>query len=369
VVLVASGPRTDAGQVSSQRRSSVHEPNEPSHMKILVTGGTGSFGRAFIGHCQKHHPEVTRLISLSRDEVKADQIGDQFKTYHQFRAYLGDVRDYHRLCQAFYGTDVVVHAAALKRVNAHTDGGELIKTNVIGTMNVVNACLACGVKQLVFISSDKAVEPMNQYGKTKASAEGFVIGSNAYNPDTFRASVVRYGNVLGSRGSVLQVWRKQQQAGERLQITDTEMTRFWMPLSAAVELVWEAIGRQSYQDGSTGGEIFVPSLKSASVYDLMRMVMRQTGDFKEPNVSVIGIRAGGEKVHEVLLSTEEVTRTLYDAASDLYIVPPSGPTWTEERWTGQAVPSTYRYTSNAPDRLMSEAELRTLMASADEQGY
>ncbi len=363
MVLVASGPRTDASEVSDQCRSSVHQPNEPRHMKILVTGGTGSFGRAFIGHCQEHHPEVTRLISLSRDEVKADQIGDQFKTYHQFRAYLGDVRDYHRLCQAFYGTDVVVHAAALKRVNAHTDGGELIKTNVIGTMNVVNACLACGVKQLVFISSDKAVEAMNQYGKTKASAEGFVIGSNAYHPETFRASVVRYGNVLGSRGSVLQLWRKQQQRGERLQITDTEMTRFWMPLSAAVELVWKAIDRQ------VGGEIFVPSLKSASVHDLMRTVVRQTGNFRELNASVIGIRAGGEKVHEVLLSTEEVTRTLYDSSCDLYIVPPSGPTWTQDAWAGKAVPSTYRYTSNAPDRLMNDAQLRSLIASADEQGY
>jgi FlaA1/EpsC-like NDP-sugar epimerase len=204
---------------------------------------------------------------------------------------------------------------------------------------------------------------MNQYGKTKASAEGFVIGSNAYNPDTFRASVVRYGNVLGSRGSVLQVWRKQQQAGERLQITDTEMTRFWMPLSASVALVWKAIDLQ------VGGEIFVPSLKSASVHDLMRTVVRQTGNFGEVNMSVIGIRAGGEKVHEVLLSTEEVTRTVYDAASDLYIVAPSGPTWTTEAWTGEAVLSTYRYSSNTPDRLMNDTDLRSLIASADEQGY
>jgi UDP-N-acetylglucosamine 4,6-dehydratase len=197
---------------------------------ILLTGGTGSFGRAFIAYCQRHHPEVTRLISLSRDEVKADELGEQFSDYPQFRAYLGDVRDYQRLCQAFCGTDIVVHAAALKRVNAHTDAGELIKTNVLGTMNVVSACLACGVKQLIFISSDKAVEAMNQYGKTKASAEGFVIGANAYNPSEFRASVVRYGNVLGSRGSVLQVWREQLRLGQPLGLTDDSMTRFWMTL-------------------------------------------------------------------------------------------------------------------------------------------
>ena len=333
---------------------------------ILVTGGTGSFGRAFITHCQLHHPEVTRLISLSRDEVKADELGAQFRDYPQFRAYLGDVRDYQRLCQAFSGTDIVVHAAALKRVNAHTDSGELIKTNVLGTMNVVDACLACGVKQLIFISSDKAVEAMNQYGKTKASAEGFVIGANAYNPGAFRASVVRYGNVLGSRGSVLQIWREQLRLGQPLGLTDDTMTRFWMTLGDAVELVWSSIRQQ------VGGEIFIPTVKSASVQRLMEAATPVRDDRTDrssffSSVVVTGIRAGGEKLHEKLISTDEMTRTR--RVSGLYVITPSGPTWTARPWDGDLVAPTETYASNDDDRSMSRVELKALIERADTDGY
>ena len=332
---------------------------------LLITGGTGSFGRAFICHCWRRHPEVTRLISLSRDEVKADELGEQFRDYPQFRAYLGDVRDYQRLCQAFAGTDIVIHAAALKRVNAHTDTGELVKTNVLGTMNVVNACLACGVQQLIFISSDKAVEAMNGYGKTKAVAEGVVVGSNAYQPDRFRASVARYGNVLGSRGSVLQAWREQLRLGQPLSLTDESMTRFWMRLGDAVDLVWTVIETQ------VGGEIFIPEVQSAPVSRLMSVVTARAG--KKHNVVITGIRAGGEKCHEKLVSTEEASRTRVVERRKMLIVAPSGPTWTTRGemnlWEGEPVSEGWSYASNDHRTVMTSSELERLVHQAEEDGY
>jgi UDP-N-acetylglucosamine 4,6-dehydratase len=333
-------------------------------LKVVVTGGTGSFGRAFTRYCQRERDDVTRLISLSRDEVKADDIGLEFASYPKFRAYLGDVRDVDRLCQAFRGSDVVIHAAALKRVNAHTDGGELIKTNTIGTVNVVNACLSSGVRRLVFISSDKAVEPMNQYGKTKASAEGFVVGANAYDQD-FKACVVRYGNVLGSRGSVIQLWKEALQSGQQVKLTDERMTRFWMRLRDAVTLVWTAI------DNMQGGEIFIPRIGAAPVKSLLGAVHELSGQkTTAPEPIISGIRAGGEKLHEKLVSTEEISRTLIHSNHDVLMVTPPQPTWTRSKWMiGDAASDAFTYRSNDAFHQLTCDELRELVIQAESDGY
>ena len=339
-------------------------------MRVLVTGGTGSFGRAFIrklladteaSRSQTYYGQTTYsasrgVISYSRDEQKAAVITDEFKSSAPFKAFLGDVRDSRRLETAFHGVDVVVHAAALKRVDAAAySPSEVIATNIYGTMNVVDAAIACGVKKVVVLSSDKAVNASNIYGSTKYCAEHYAVQANSYGyPRGTKIAVVRYGNILGSRGSVFHTWREQIGRSEPLTITDGRMTRFIMTIEEAVALVQHALERMS------GGEVFVPILPSASIVDLA-IATAQRDSY--PTV-ITKLRPGGEKLHESLLGHEEIDRTL--KLGPRYIVRPTHHDWIDGDgpWVGNPLPDGFRYTSDTASSL-TVADLRRLIASTE----
>ena len=324
-------------------------------MRVAVTGCTGSFGRAFIKHVLSHEL-AERLVGVSRDELKQSELMAAYPDDPApLRLVLGDVRDRSRLEQAFYGCDTVVHAAALKRVDAVSyNPGEVVKTNVVGTENVVNAALAAGVTRLVFISSDKAVAPLNIYGASKALAEQIVVSANTYTyPRGLRCAVVRYGNVLGSRGSVVHRWRDQVAMGIPLMLTDARMTRFIITLSAAVRYVLDVLDRIE------GGEIFVPVLPSVRLMDLAAAI----GGDGYP-IAYVGLRPGGEKLQEALLSDDEPTRTRYLAADRaLYAVAPSVCTWRDAcaGWLGTPVDPALRYVSDGGHGWLSAVDLRILL--------
>jgi UDP-N-acetylglucosamine 4,6-dehydratase len=264
-------------------------------MRVLITGGTGSLGHALVRHFLKETD--WRLVVLSRDELKQARMREVIPEPRlDFR--LGDVRDIERLNLAFYGVDVVIHTAALKRVDAVAgDPVEVYKTNVQGTWNVLQAALSNGVPKVLFISSDKACHPINAYGASKFAAESLVVSFNQYGyPQGTWASVVRYGNVLGSRGSVIHVWRDQLARGKALTVTSPEMTRFIITLPQAVALVHATIDRME------GGEVFVPRLPAARMIDLAAAIA-------DPPYNITGLRPGGEKLHEILLTEEEADRS------------------------------------------------------------
>jgi len=248
--------------------------------KVLVTGGTGSFGNAFI---RMTAPHVRRLIVLSRDELKQNEMR---KVYPGVDYFLGDVRDIQRLRRAFDGVDVVIHAAALKVVpSGESDPQEFVKTNVLGSCNVIEAALDAKVKRVVALSTDKAVSPVNLYGATKLTAERLFLAANSYSkPNGPVFSVVRYGNVMGSRGSVIPLFLEQRKTG-RLTITDPEMTRFMMPIEQSVDLVWEAMTGEA--------KIHIPRLPAMRVLDIANIIA------PEAEKVVIGVRPG-EKIHESL---------------------------------------------------------------------
>ena len=284
--------------------------------KIVVTGGTGSLGRALVASYMDD-PSVTRVVVLSRDEVKQGDLAHLYPGDTKLRLFLGDVRDEARLRQAFRGCDTVVHTAALKRITQSVySPSELIKTNILGTMNTIAAAASVGVRRVLLISSDKAVAATNLYGMTKAVAEGYAIQSNTYTvPQGTCVSVVRYGNVMGSRGSVWEVWTEQKRTGVPLTLTDARMTRFLISLPQAVVLVRECLELME------GGDLFVPILPAAFVSEI-------AGLLRHPVVTT-SIRPGGEKIHETLLSDEERTR-LHLISERLFVVIPSHHSWRAE---------------------------------------
>ena len=261
---------------------------------VLVTGGTGSFGRKFIKTIlDKYKPK--KVIVFSRDEYKQYLMQKEFKDYPQLRFFLGDIRDKERLYRAFEGVDYVIHAAALKQVPIlEYNPSEAVKTNIYGAQNIINAALDRGVKKVIALSTDKAVNPINLYGATKLAMEKLLIAANAYSGSketTF--AVVRYGNVVGSRGSVIPFFKELVKRGEKkLPITDTRMTRFWITLEEGVETVLFALKE------SVGGEIFVPYIPSMRITDLAKAIC------PDCEWEIVGIRPG-EKLHETLLSEEE----------------------------------------------------------------
>jgi UDP-N-acetylglucosamine 4,6-dehydratase/5-epimerase len=264
---------------------------------ILVTGGTGSFGQKFTETVLKKY-KVKKLIIFSRDEFKQDQMAKTFPdTKYPIRYFLGDIRDKARLYRAFEGVDYVVHAAALKQVPAlEYNPMEAVKTNVMGADNIVDAAIDCGVKKVVALSTDKAVNPANLYGATKLVAEKTFIAANAYAGGKVKFSVVRYGNVVGSRGSVIPLFLNFKKQGiKEFPITDDRMTRFWITLDQGVQLVLTAL------EDSVGGESFIPIIPSMKVTDLARAL--------EPKCTfkMIGIRPG-EKLHETLISEDEARK-------------------------------------------------------------
>lgn len=264
---------------------------------VLVTGGTGTFGQAFVGRLLQDN-QVKKLIIFSRDEFKQHQMQQKISDPHKkLRFFLGDVRDRERLQRAFTGVDIVVHAAALKQVPAtEYNPTEAIKTNINGSQNVIDAALDANVEKVILISSDKAVQPINLYGATKLAAEKLFVAANVYRGDTFNTafSVVRYGNVVGSRGSFIELLRAQRETGT-ITLTHDKMTRFWINIESVMDVVLESLSLMK------GGEIFVPKMGNMSVYDVVKMLT------PECKIKVTGIRPG-EKLHEVLITEYEAPR-------------------------------------------------------------
>lgn len=324
---------------------------------ILITGGTGSFGQRFAATLfERHDPE--KVIIYSRDELKQFdmQHAEPFATHERrIRWFIGDVRDEQRLTRAMEDVDVVVHAAAMKQVPAaEYNPFEAVKTNILGAENVINASLACGVRRVVALSTDKAAAPINLYGATKlASDKLFVAANNHKGKRDIRFSVVRYGNVMGSRGSVIPFFRERASAGV-LPITDERMTRFNITLQEGVEMVLDALARM------WGGELYVPKIPSYRILDLARAIA------PDARLEVVGIRPG-EKLHEEMItSTDSLSTVEFD---DHFVVLPSYRTWDVEefRTTAASTPGRmcepgFSYDSGTNDHYLAVDELRELIA-------
>ncbi len=316
---------------------------------VLVTGGTGSFGKKFIrAMLDEQHP--AKIIVYSRDELKQHEMRQKGFTHPSLRYFIGDVRDKERLYRAMQGVDVVVHAAALKQVPAcEYNPMEAVKTNILGSGNVVDAALDAGVERVLALSTDKAVNPVNLYGATKLAAEKLVVQSNAYAAGkATRFSCVRYGNVVGSRGSVVPVFLRQREKGV-LTVTDERMTRFWLSLEQGVRFVIRCIEQMQ------GGEVFVPKIPSTTIVDLARAIA--------PNAKIktIGIRPG-EKLHEVLVSRDESRSTV--ELEDMFVVLPVEAFWFGGDWAqrGKPVPDGFRYSSAENPEWLSIEQIRDLVA-------
>ena len=315
---------------------------------ILITGGTGSFGNHFVPRTlDRYNPK--KLVSLSRDEMKQWEMAQKFKDDPRVRFFIGDVRDKDRLFRAFQGIDVVVHAAATKIVpTAEYNPFEAVKTNVFGAMNVIDAALDAGVGRVVALSTDKASGPVNLYGATKLTSDKLFVAANNYSkPGETVFSVVRYGNVMGSRGSVIPFFLSQPK-DSLLPITHPEMTRFMISLDQGVELVWLAI-----QD-STGGEIFVKKIPSMTIMAIAEAVRP---DLK---TTVIGVRPG-EKLHEQMIGVEDAFHTL--DFGNHYRIFPSTRTELPESTSAVRVPEGFHYRSDSNDDWMTVEELRFWLAS------
>ena len=322
---------------------------------VLVTGGTGSFGKKMIKILlEEYHP--AKIIVYSRDELKQHEMRVAGYEHPSLRYFIGDVRDLPRLHRAFNGVTLVVHAAALKQVPAcEYNPMEAIKTNILGSSNVVDAALDAGVKKVIALSTDKAVNPVNLYGATKLAAEKLFVQSNAYAGGTAtRFSCVRYGNVVGSRGSVVPIFVKQRQNG-KLTITDDRMTRFWISLEQGVRFTLRCV-EQMY-----GGEVFVPKIPSTTVLDLARAVA------PDAKIDIIGIRPG-EKLHEVLISDDE-NRTAVEL-DDMFVVQPAEALWFGREWEkrGKALASDFRYASNTNTEWLNVDQIRELVAPFERDG-
>ncbi len=315
---------------------------------VLVTGGTGSFGKKFIATMLKeYHP--SKLIVLSRDELKQHEMRAAGYEHPTLRYFIGDVRDCDRLRRAFDGVDIVVHAAALKQVPAcEYNPMEAIKTNILGSSNVVEAALDAGVEKVLALSTDKAVNPINLYGATKLAAEKLLIQSNAYaGGKKTRISCVRYGNVVGSRGSVVPVFLKQRSSGT-ITITDKRMTRFWISLDQGVRFVIHCI------EVMQGGEVFVPKIPSMKVIDLAKAVAPKA------SINVIGIRPG-EKLHEVLISEDEARNTV--ELKDMYVVQPAEAFWFGKSWEDEhaRLPDNFKYASESNSEWLTIEEIKKII--------
>jgi UDP-N-acetylglucosamine 4,6-dehydratase len=324
-----------------------------NELTILVAGGTGSFGKKFATRVlQEYRPK--KLIIFSRDELKQFEMRQQFAEHEsRLRFFIGDVRDRERLRRAMHGVDVVVHAAALKQIpSCEYNPFEAVMTNVLGSRNVIDAAIDCGVGKAVLVSTDKAVNPVNLYGATKLCAEKLFVHGNVYSGiggTCFAA--VRYGNVVGSRGSVVPLFAEQRKNGY-VTITDERMTRFWITLQDGVELVVRAITDMQ------GGEIFIPKLASMRVIDLAKTIA------KDAEIRIIGIRPG-EKLHELLISEHEARYTL-EFDNHFVILPPH--VWKErERWMGgRPVPEEFRYGSDNNTAWLEPTGFEDLVASHPE---
>jgi UDP-N-acetylglucosamine 4,6-dehydratase len=313
---------------------------------ILLTGGTGSFGRAFIDVTAERYPDSVIRI-FSRDELKQSEVRAAYGD-GRLRYLIGDVRDGDRLRRAAEGCDVIVHAAAMKQVPAcEYNPFEAVQTNVHGAQNVVDAAIDTGVERVVALSTDKAVNPVNLYGATKLCAEKIVVQGNAYaSGHNTRLACVRYGNVIGSRGSVVPLFRHQRDQGE-ITITDERMTRFWITLPQAVDLVLHALEHME------GGEVFVPRIPSMRVVDLAEALA--------PGVPtrVVGIRPG-EKLHELLITGDEARHTV--RMGDVYVILPEHSWWSADfHVDGKPLDDGFVYASNTNEEWLSVEQLKDML--------
>lgn len=321
---------------------------------VLITGGTGSFGKKFIETILKRYPDVKKIIIYSRDELKQSIIKQKYPQYDfpQLRFFIGDVRDRDRMTQACEGVDVIIHAAAIKQVDtAEYNPTECIRTNIDGAENVIHAALACGVKDVVALSTDKACAPINLYGATKlASDKLFSAANNIRGSKDIKFSVVRYGNVMGSRGSVIPFFIDKKNEGI-LPITHDEMTRFNISLQAGVDLVMFAIGNH------LGGEIFVPKIPSYKIMDIAKAIA------PECDTRIVGIRPG-EKLHEEMITESDSLNTI-DIGQYYAILPSVSYTYTSEEYMshhkGEMVPFGFTYNSGTNTEWETIDSLRELI--------
>ena len=315
---------------------------------ILITGGTGSFGKAFLSQVlQENRP--SRVVIFSRDELKQYEMNQIWGNDDRVRFFLGDIRDRDRLAMALRGVDYVVHAAALKQVDtAEYNPMEYVKTNILGSENVIQAAIEMGVKKVVALSTDKASSPINLYGATKLTADKLFISSNHYSVEGgTRFAVVRYGNVMGSRGSVIPFFRRIANDGGPIPITDRAMTRFWITLPQAVDFVVDSLASMH------GGELYVPRIPSMRIVDLAEAIA--------PGVETVevGIRPG-EKLHEEMISIEDARRTVRQA--DRYVVQPTLAIWGGfHEAEGESVPDGFSYSSDTNDLWLSVEDLRSML--------
>ena len=319
-----------------------------NHKSILITGGTGSFGKKFVEMVAESFPNVKQLIIYSRDEFKQFEMSQTY-SHHKYpfiKYVIGDIKDDNRFRRACEGIDIIVHAAALKHVPvAENNPFECIKTNVLGAQNVIGAALDCGVKKVVALSTDKAAAPINLYGATKLCSDKLFIAANNLKGDRdISFSIVRYGNVLGSRGSVIPFFLNKRKDGV-LPITDERMTRFSISLEEGVQMVFNAIER------AWGGEIFVPKIPS---YRIMDVAMAVGPDCEHP---IVGIRPG-EKIHEEMI-------TEADSLGKYYAILPPTTTWPKEEYmkafNATAVEQGFKYNSGANDEWLTVEEIRELI--------
>jgi len=317
-----------------------------NELTVLITGGTGSFGKKFTSiMLNEYNPK--KLIIFSRDELKQHEMLLQFNQPN-IRYFIGDVRDKTRLELALHGVDIVVHAAALKQVPAcEYNPIEAIHTNILGAKNVIEASINKNVKKIIAISTDKAVNPVNLYGATKLCAEKLFIQSNAYSAGTYPIfSCARYGNVIGSRGSVVPIFKEQKKTG-KITITDKRMTRFWITLEKGVRFVIKCIELMQ------GGEVFVPKIPSMRIMDLAKAMA------PDSDIEYIGVRPG-EKIHEVLISRDESRNTL--ELDDMYVIQPCHPWWKLSNWQhGSPLQEGFEFSSDKNKNWLTIKELKEMI--------
>ncbi len=314
---------------------------------VLITGGTGSFGKKFVETLIKEH-KPKKIIIYSRDEMKQFEMQQGYEDVKNIRFFIGDVRDKERLSLAMSGVDYIVHAAALKIVpSMEYNPSEAIKTNVLGAMNIIETALLHGVKKVIALSTDKACNPVNLYGATKLCSDKLFTAANSYSGLTgTRFAVVRYGNVVGSRGSVVPFFREKKKEGV-IPITDKNMTRFWITLEHGVRFVIKNFERMQ------GGEVFVPKIPSMNIMDLAKTVA------PECKIKIIGIRPG-EKLHEVMISADDARHTV--ELDDCYIIVPDFDWWnTKHHIKGKPVQTDFYYSSDTNKQWLTIPQLKKMI--------
>ena len=322
-----------------------------NNTSILITGATGTFGKAMVSKLLKGYPNIRRLVVFSRDELKQDQMNEEFpvEKYKNLRYFIGDVRDYQRLLRAFEGIDIIIHAAALKQVPAaEYNPIEFIKTNVLGAQNIIEAAIEKKVKKVIALSTDKACSPTNLYGATKLCSDKLFVAANKYSGRHGMFSVVRYGNVMGSRGSIIPKFLEQAKTGI-LRVTDPNMTRFNITLENSVKMVLFAL------ENLKGAEILVPKIPSYKILDLAKSIGPKC------KIKIIGARPG-EKIHEEMISESDSFST-FDIGNYYLILPAQNKNLISryKKFNIKKVIKNFRYTSGSNIKFLSIKELKSLI--------